>query len=230
MSGSVNGGPAGRFGARARATLGAASLLALLAPAAHAAHGDAPSGEAAAKAVNVKCKGGSNECRAVVSLAGGASNRKLRIALSDTDLKLAGVTPKPSSVKGAYNLSKGGYSLGGSLYTVTLNAVQSIGKGATLTLRFAVPPAKKSCKAVAGGIADLTIITVGAKQAKGAFGCQQANAVSETWLLRFNAMESVEAFEVSNVNYKCKALQSVPQNQQCEGGGTRVRFAGPTGH
>jgi hypothetical protein len=30
-------------------------------------------------------------------------------------------------------------NIGGSLYTVTLNAVQSIPKGSTLTLRFAAP-------------------------------------------------------------------------------------------
>src|ERR1700738_2274420 len=41
---------------------------------------------------------------------------------------LVGASVKPSEVKGAYSLSKGGYSLGGSLYTVTLNAVQSIPK------------------------------------------------------------------------------------------------------
>lgn len=39
-------------------------------------------------------------------------------------------------MKGAYSLSKGSFSLGGSLYTVTLNAVQSIPRGATLTLKF----------------------------------------------------------------------------------------------
>jgi hypothetical protein len=94
---------------------------------------------AAAKVRSVTCRGGSSYCSATVGLAGGASNLKLKIALSDTNLKLAGVTVKPSAVRGAYELSKGSYSLGGSLYTVTLNAVQSIPKGATLTLKFAVP-------------------------------------------------------------------------------------------
>jgi hypothetical protein len=99
----------------------------------------ADSASAAAKVKSVACRGGGNACNATVGLAGGASNLKLRIALTDTDLKLSGVTVKPSSVRGAYQLSKGSYSLGGSLYTVTLNAVQSIPKGATLTLKFAVP-------------------------------------------------------------------------------------------
>jgi hypothetical protein len=94
---------------------------------------------AAGKVKSIACKGAGSSCNATVALAGGAGNLKLKITLTDTDLKLAGVTVKPSSVRGAYNLSKGSYSLGGSLYTVTLNAVQSIPKGATLTLRFAVP-------------------------------------------------------------------------------------------
>jgi hypothetical protein len=96
----------------------------------------------AAQPKPIKCKGGSSSCVATISLAGGASNKKLRIALTDTDLKLVGVSAKPSEVKGAYNLSKGSYSLGGSLYTVTLNAVKAIPKGATLTLKFAVPHKK----------------------------------------------------------------------------------------
>jgi hypothetical protein len=94
---------------------------------------------AATKVRSISCRGGGDSCAAVVSLAGGASNVKLRIALSDTDLKLVSRAVKPSSVRGAYSLSKGSYSLGGSLYTVTLNAVQSIPKGSTLTLRFAAP-------------------------------------------------------------------------------------------
>jgi hypothetical protein len=87
----------------------------------------------------IVCRGSGNSCSAVVSVAGGAGNRKLRIALSDTDLKLVGVVARPRFIHGAYKLSHGSYSLGGSLYTVTLNAAQSIPKGATLTLRFAAP-------------------------------------------------------------------------------------------
>jgi hypothetical protein len=92
-----------------------------------------------ARTRSITCRGGSESCSAVVSLAGGASNVRLRIALSDTDLKLIARSVKPSSIRGAYSLSKGSYSLGGSLYTVTLNAVQAIPKGATLTLKFAEP-------------------------------------------------------------------------------------------
>jgi hypothetical protein len=96
-------------------------------------------GASAAKVRSIACRGGGNSCSATIGLAGGASNVKLRITLTDTDLKLVGRVVKPSSVRGAYELSKGSYSLGGSLYTVTLNAVQSIPKGSTLTLKFAAP-------------------------------------------------------------------------------------------
>lgn len=89
-----------------------------------------------AKTVPLKCRGGSSSCSATIGLAGGASNKKLKIMLSDTDLKLVGISVTPKEVKGAYELSKGSFSLGGSVYNVTLNAVQSIRKGATLTLRF----------------------------------------------------------------------------------------------
>jgi hypothetical protein len=104
-----------------------------------AALAGASASAASAKTVSLSCRGGSSSCSVTIGLAGGASNKKLKIALSDTNLKLVARSVKPSSVRGAYELSKGSYSLGGSLYTVTLNAVQSIPKGATLTLKFAVP-------------------------------------------------------------------------------------------
>lgn len=128
--------PEGRFRSSARAGVSrrlAATVLAAGALAAITATG------ADAKTVTIKCRGGSSSCSATIGLAGGASNKKLRIELTDTNLKLVGRSVKPKEVKGAYSLSKGSYSLGGSVYNVTLNAVQSIPKGATLTLKFAVP-------------------------------------------------------------------------------------------
>ncbi len=118
-------------GALAGALAGGAVLLSLSAIDASLA--------SAAKVKSIACRGGGNSCTAVIGLTGGASNEKLRITLSDTDLKLVARVVKPSSVRGAYSLSKGSYSLGGSLYSVTLNAVQSIPKGSTLTLKFAAP-------------------------------------------------------------------------------------------
>ena len=63
-------------------------------------------------------------------------HRKLRTVI---DLKLKRVAARPASIRGAYELTGGRYTLGGSLYTVTLNAVQSTPKGATLTLTFVAP-------------------------------------------------------------------------------------------
>jgi uncharacterized protein (DUF1501 family) len=115
-------------------------LIALIATPAPAGAGGARS---ANKTVSIVCRGGGNSCSAVASVAGGASNETLRIALSDTDLKLVGVVAKPAFIHGAYMLSRGSYSLGGSLYTVRLNAVRSIPRGATLTLRFAAPAQRR---------------------------------------------------------------------------------------
>lgn len=211
--------------ARAGAIAGA-----LLSPIAAASPAVAASGHSGGKTVSVICHGGGSSCTAVVGLAGGASNKKLKIALSDTDLKLVGVVAKPAFIHGAYSLSGGSYSLGGSLYTVTLNAVQSIPKGSTLTLRFAVPAQARACGSVTKGIASLAISKLGSRQVPGIFSCQAANAVSNTWLLRFNAHEQVESFSVNNVRYSCKLVPTVPQNTQCDGGGTRVKFSAPTGH
>lgn len=118
-------------GSAARTAAACAVAVAILAFGASAA-------SAKQKVRSIACKGGSSSCVATVGLAGGASNVKLRIALTDTNLKLVSVTAKPKEIKGAYSLSKGSYSLGGSVYTTTLNAVQSIRKGSTLTLKFAV--------------------------------------------------------------------------------------------
>jgi hypothetical protein len=135
----ARGGSAHGASPARRAIPAVAMALGALAAGALATPGIALSSQAAAKTVSVQCKGSGTACRAVVSVAGGASNKKLRIVLSDTDLKLSGVVAKPASIHGAYRLSGGSYSLGGSLYTVTLNAVRSIPRGATLTFNFASP-------------------------------------------------------------------------------------------
>jgi hypothetical protein len=128
--------PEGRFRSGARVGVPRRLTAAVLAAGAIAA---ISATGASAKTVTIKCRGGSSSCTATINLAGGASNKKLKIALTDTNLKLVSRSVKPKEVKGAYSLSKGSYSLGGSVYNVTLNAVQSIPKGATLTLKFAVP-------------------------------------------------------------------------------------------
>ena len=89
-----------------------------------------------ARTKTVQCRGGSNSCTARVSIAGGASNEKLVIELTDTDLALVSVKANRASLRGAYGLSEHRFVLGGSEYVVTLNAVQSIPSGSFLTFTF----------------------------------------------------------------------------------------------
>jgi|SRR5215213_8973493 len=186
-------------------------------------------GQATAQTTSVSCRGSEQSCTAVVGLFGGASNERLRVALPGTTLQLVSVTVRPHWAQGAYSLSRGRYSLGGSRYTATLNAVQSMPRGARLTLLFEAPTRSLACRSGTRNVGYLAISRLGATQATGAFSCQQANAVAQTWALRFRAGESDRSFSVNNINYGCKLVPRVPQNFRCDGGGTRVRFAGPTG-
>ncbi len=89
----------------------------------------------------VRCLGDEDICTAHVSLRGGASNKRVRVLLPGTDLKLASgaraVTP--ASSRGAYSIGRGTYSRGGSMYSFSLNAVGSLRKGAWLALTFRDP-------------------------------------------------------------------------------------------
>jgi len=75
--------------------------------------------------VTVRCRGGGDSCRARVSLAGGASDKRGTIELSDTDLGLTSVRPNRRSLRGAYGLFDQRLRRGGSEYAFGLNAVQS---------------------------------------------------------------------------------------------------------
>lgn len=114
------------------AALIAASLVG--APAGVAAPAAEADGAAAAR--TVQCRGTADLCRARVSLAGGASNERAVIRLTDTDLRLVSVRPNRSYLRGAYLVSNGRFRLGGSQYVFTLNAVGSIRVGAYLVLTF----------------------------------------------------------------------------------------------
>ena len=84
----------------------------------------------------VRCRGGGDSCRARVSLAGGASNKRVTIELPDTDLRLVSVRPNRRSLRGAYGLFGQRLRSGGSQYLVRLNAVQSIPPGSDLIFTF----------------------------------------------------------------------------------------------
>jgi hypothetical protein len=182
-----------------------------------------PAGASAAGSATARCTGGATTCTATFSLAGGASNKRLTVELPGTNLKLVSHSVTPHWVAGAYSLSRGAYSLGGSVYTTTLNAVQSIPRGAKLKLSFAVEQQSLNCGGIHTGVGYLTIERAGATQARGAFGCPQAADVADTFLLRFRAGEGAN-FSVNDIRYVCKLIARVPQNMQCTGGGTVVRF------
>jgi pimeloyl-ACP methyl ester carboxylesterase len=84
----------------------------------------------------VRCRGGADSCRTRVSLAGGASNKKVVIRLTDSDLRLVSVRPNRRALRGAYGLFDQRLSAGGTRYGFRLNAVQSIRRGAYLTFTF----------------------------------------------------------------------------------------------
>ena len=86
----------------------------------------------------VPCLGGSNSCTARVSLAGGASNRKFVIQLSDDDLRLLSVRPNRPSLRGAYSITGQRLRPGGTEYALRLNAVRSIPRGSFLRFSFGV--------------------------------------------------------------------------------------------
>jgi hypothetical protein len=115
----------------------AVSALALAAPAAGGNAGARAEGGAALRVV--QCRGGGNACRARVSLAGGASNERVVIRLTDTDLRRVSIRPNRSYLRGAYLVSNAHYRLGGSQYVFTLNAVRAIPRGSYLFLTFRAP-------------------------------------------------------------------------------------------
>jgi hypothetical protein len=84
----------------------------------------------------VRCRGGARSCRATVSLAGGARNRRIVIRLSDTDFLLKSVKAPPRRAHAAYGLTGGHFAEGGSEYVVTLNAARSSPPKSHLTLIF----------------------------------------------------------------------------------------------
>jgi hypothetical protein len=100
---------------------------------------------------------------------------------------------------------------------------------AALASTTAVTPPATPCKSVTKNISYLTTAKVGAKPAKAATGCQTANAVTNTWMLRFKAHQQVQRFTVNLVGYRCSLVPTMPRNTQCLGGGVRIAFAAPTG-
>jgi hypothetical protein len=186
----------------------------------------APAG--AAGSSTASCRGSATFCEATFSLAGGASNKRLTVQLTDTNLKLLAVNATPAFVHGAYRLFGGRFTTGGSVYTVGLDAVQGIPAGAKLIMTFGHPLKALRCTNNPNGVSFISILQTGSTR-PGAFSCSEAKAVGAAWLGRFKAHQSVQSFTATGIAFRCKLVPTLPQNIQCDGGGLRVKFSGPTG-
>ncbi|MDO8187116.1 hypothetical protein Q5424_07465 [Conexibacter sp. JD483] len=186
-----------------------------------------PGAAHAAKNVqNVVCKGSEARCTAAINLAGGASNKTINVELPGTsELRLIYAHANPSWVEGAYAIEGARYSLGGSLYTLKLNAVESIPKGAKLFLEFGTPERILNCGGIRTGVGGLIIETTGLGSTS-AFGCPQAAGVARTWLKRFKAGQPVKKFSVRGVSYGCKIVP-FKVNINCRSTSTLVAFEAP---
>ena len=113
------------------------SLLSLCMSSAYLASVLAPgSAIAATKTTTVTCRGSERTCSASVGLAGGASNKIVRIELPGTSWRPPSVRVTPASSRGAYSITRPRFAVGGSEYRFTLNAVRSNPRGSHLTLTF----------------------------------------------------------------------------------------------
>jgi hypothetical protein len=111
------------------ACLSAACLTAALAP------GGAV---AASRTTTVRCRGSQRVCSAVVSLAGGASNKLVRIELPGTRWRTPRVQVAPTRSRGSYSITGAGFVSGGSEYRFTLNAARGNPRGSRLVFIFRV--------------------------------------------------------------------------------------------
>jgi hypothetical protein len=85
----------------------------------------------------VRCRGTARACEARISIAGGASNRKVIIRLTSRGLRFRSVTAIPRTPQLGYSLNDGHFRRSSSEYAVTLNAAQSNPRGSRLILTFA---------------------------------------------------------------------------------------------
>ena len=162
------------------------------------------------------------------SLVGGASNKRLTANLPGTNMRVLNIFPVPLSLRGAYRLSAPRFSLGGSVYSVTLNAVSSIRVG-RLAFVFGDPTTTRRCSTPPGAVSSLSVSIRITGYVRSAFTCTQAGALGQAFSARFNQHMSVATLVANGVTYHCALVPTVPQNYACLGGGTLVRFAGPTG-
>jgi hypothetical protein len=182
----------------------------------------------AAGSASAACRGTETFCEATFSLAGGASEKTLTVRLPGPGLRRIAVNATPAQVHGAYLLTGGRFSAGGTVYTATLDAVQGIPRGARLVLTFGHPVAALRCGNIPNGVSYLSIAQTGSVR-PGSYGCSMARTLGAAWTARFRAHHSVETVTAAGITFSCKLVPRLPQNFVCNGGNLRVRFSGPTG-
>lgn len=88
-------------------------------------------------ATSIPCVGAEEACSATVPIGGGASNKAIQIELTGTNMGEPKVTVADPQYEGAYSISDGTFTTGGSIYSFTLNAVESIPAGVNIEMAFA---------------------------------------------------------------------------------------------
>jgi hypothetical protein len=101
-------------------------------------------------------------------------------------------------------------------------------QNARLIMTFGHPSAGRACGNIRRGVSFITIAQT-ASVRPGSLRCGVATAVGRAWLTRLQAHRSVQRFTAAGIAFRCRLIRLLPQNQQCQGGGLRVRFSGPTG-
>ena len=95
------------------------------------------SGTSTSASKPIPCVGAEEACSVKIPIGGGASNQAYEVALTGTNLGEPTVTPSEADEEGAYEISDATFTTGGSVYSFTLNAVESLPESAYITLDFA---------------------------------------------------------------------------------------------
>jgi hypothetical protein len=82
------------------------------------------------------CVGAEEACSVKVPIGGGASNERIAVELTGTDMGEPTIDVDPE-YEGAYEIGDAEFTTGGSIYAFTLNAVESIPEGVELEMTFA---------------------------------------------------------------------------------------------
>jgi len=90
-----------------------------------------------ATTLTATCVGSDEACSVKIPLAGGASNRPVRVELTGTDFGDPTVTPSSPDLEGAFDIEDAEFTTGGSIYEFSLSAVGSIEDNGYITLDFA---------------------------------------------------------------------------------------------